>query len=361
MTAAMFERKLNRGSAPAGDRFRLLPFGEIMAHREGHYVVKGLIPQGLTIAWGPPKSGKSFWCSDLALHVALGWEYRGHRVQQGAVVYVAAEGAFGFGARVEAFRQAKLAEDHAPPPFYLMGERLDLIGDHVALVERIRAQLGDVQPVAVFIDTLNRTLAGSESSDEDMTAYVGAADAIREAFGCAVVIVHHCGVDGTRPRGHTSLTGACDAQLAVKRDGTDGTFTVTIEHMKDGPEGEVIACRLESVSVGTDTDGDEITSCVVVEAEAGATTRSARLTPKQRRALDALNNLIADGGQAAPDETHYPAGARVVPVETWRAYLDSAGVLNPGNPRQAWQRIHDGLANRGATAEWAGLVWAVQP
>jgi hypothetical protein len=33
-----------------------------------------------------------------------------------------------------------------------------------------------------------------------------------------VVIVHHCGIEGTRPRGHSSLTGAADAQLAVKRD-----------------------------------------------------------------------------------------------------------------------------------------------
>jgi hypothetical protein len=28
---------------------------------------------------------------------------------------------------------------------------------------------------------------------------------IRNAFGCAVIVVHHCGIDATRPRGHTSL------------------------------------------------------------------------------------------------------------------------------------------------------------
>ena len=61
------------------------------------------------------------------------------------------------------------------------------------------------KPAAVAIDTLNRSLAGSESSDEDMAAYIRAADAIRDAFNCAVVIVHHCGHEGTRPRGHLSL------------------------------------------------------------------------------------------------------------------------------------------------------------
>ena len=82
----------------------------------------------------------------------------------------------------------------------------------------IRGTLGDDAPVAVVLDTLNRSLPGSESSDQDMAAYIKAADAVREAFNCAVIVVHHCGIDTSRPRGHTSLTGAVDAQLAVKRD-----------------------------------------------------------------------------------------------------------------------------------------------
>jgi hypothetical protein len=41
----------------------------------------------------------------------------------------------------------------------------------------------------------------------------------------------HCGVDASRPRGHSSLTGAVDAQLAVKRD-TAGNVIVEVEWMK---------------------------------------------------------------------------------------------------------------------------------
>jgi len=100
-------------------------------------------------------------------------------------------------------------------PFYLEPVPLDLVRDHRALIAAIRRQLGDDKPVAVVLDTLNRSIRGSESSDEDMTAYVNAADAIRTAFECAVIVVHHCGIDGTRPRGHTSLTGTCAAQLAT--------------------------------------------------------------------------------------------------------------------------------------------------
>src|SRR5262249_9392477 len=81
----------------------------------------------------------------------------------------------------------------------------------------------------------NRSLAGSESSDEDMTAYLNAADAISEAFGCVIIIVHHCGVDGTRPRGHTSVTGTADVQLAGTPppcQGRKGTSAAT--HLRTG-------------------------------------------------------------------------------------------------------------------------------
>ena len=125
-----------------------------------------------------------------------------------------------------------------------------------------------------------------------MSAYVKAADAIREAFDCAVVIVHHCGIDGTRPRGHTSLTGAADAQLSVKRDALKNII-VSVEWMKDGDsEGDMIASRLEQVEVGVDEDGEPITSCIVISVEpepADVTAKRQRLNPNQQTMLNLLD------------------------------------------------------------------------
>ena len=87
-----------------------------------------------------------------------------------------------------------------------------------------------------------------------------------------MIIIHHCGVDGSRPRGHTSLTGAADAQHAVARDPADNIM-ITVEWMKDGPEGDVIVSRLEQVQVGIDEDGEAVTSCVVVEADGKSKTK----------------------------------------------------------------------------------------
>lgn len=196
-------------------RIKLVPFDAIALNTCRPYLARRLIPRnGLTVIWGPPKSGKSFWTFDLAMHVALGWDYRGKRVQQGPVVYCSFEGQSGINGRVEAFRLRHLAENAEGVPFYLQPLVLDLVKDCGELVAAIRDTLGETKPAAVVLDTLNRSLRGPENSDQDMSAYVRAADTIREAFDCAVIIVHHCGVAGDRPRGHTSLTGAVDAQLA---------------------------------------------------------------------------------------------------------------------------------------------------
>ena len=182
-------------------------------------------------------------------------------------------------------------------PFYLVPDALDLIADAQALVASIRATLDETKPLLVVLDTLNRSLAGNENDPKDMAAYIKAADMIREAFGCAVLIVHHCGTEGKRPRGHTSLTGACDAQLAVRRT-PDGTIITTVEWMKDGPEGETITSTLHVVTVGIDQDGEDITSCVVLEAEPSVIEtrqKTDKLTPNQQTMLTILQQAQPNG------------------------------------------------------------------
>jgi hypothetical protein len=117
-------------------RFRVFPFRDIRPDERVQYVVKGLLPRvGLAVVWGPPKCGKSFWTFDVLMQVALGREYRGHRVTLGPVVYCALEGAQGFRNRVEAFRAAKLSEEGgvASPAFFLMSASLSLAARQLGL------------------------------------------------------------------------------------------------------------------------------------------------------------------------------------------------------------------------------------
>src|SRR5262249_36402669 len=87
-------------------RFKLTAFKDVKIGTTTNYLVKGIVPrEGLIVVWGPPKCGKSFWTFDLSMHVALDWKYRGCRVKQGRVVYLALEGRGGFAGRIEAFKK----------------------------------------------------------------------------------------------------------------------------------------------------------------------------------------------------------------------------------------------------------------
>ena len=348
---------------PERHRLAPVPFDEIQLTTSPPYLVKGLIPRGgLTVVWGPPKCGKSYWVFDVAMHVALGWAYRDRRVYQGPVVYVACEGANGFRARVEAFRQWHLSEHPGGVPFFLIPATLDLVGDAGELIGQIIGTLGEQQPVAVVIDTLNRSLRGSESSDEDMGAYIKAADAVREAFGCAVIIVHHCGHEASRPRGHTSLTGAADAQIAVKRD-AERAIICKVEWMRDGPEGEQVFSRLEVVEVGYDDDNDPITACVIVPTDRSETESARRLTGAARIAFDLLQRAIDDAGETPPASNHIPRTSRVVRGSLWQAYCDKGTLTTSDKPDtkdRTFRRAAARLQELGLIGVWHDNVWIVR-
>lgn len=305
-------------------RFKLVRFKDIELSEKPRCIVEDLIPrEGLVLVWGPPKCGKTFWVVHLAMCIALGREYQGLRVEQGTVIYIAAEGQFGFGARVAAFRRSKLtagADDD--PPFLLLPSPLDLVGDIETLITDIAAQLDGTVPILIVLDTLNRTLVGSESRDQDMSAYIAACDRIRARFKCAVLIVHHCGLNETRPRGHTSATGAVDAQIAVT-GGKPDLIIAKVEFMKDGPDGAVFGGRLIPVKVGVDENGKVITSCVVEdvdssEAQGALAAKAGGRPPRERQlVLEALEKAIEQTGvEFRPRGSSQPV--RAVTIDAWR-------------------------------------------
>jgi AAA domain len=348
-------------------RFKLLSFDELKSETT-LYLVKGLLPRrGLVIVWGPPKCGKSFWIFDVMMHIVMGWKYRGCRVHQAEIIYLVLEGQTGFGNRKEAFKKRFLKPDQTAPAFKFCGASLDLIKDHRQLIADIRAQ--HATPSCVVLDTLNRSLVGSESSDEDMAKYLKAAAAIEEAFGCLVVIIHHCGIDDRRPRGHTSQTGAADVQIAVKKDDA-GIITATVEFAKDMPEGATLVSRLKVVELGTDPDGDPITSCVIEPVETAqdkpAQDRSAKSKPKPlpktaQIALRALSEAIDEIGAVPPASNHIPQKTKTVTVDQWREYAYRIGI-STGEDRakqQAFKRASEQLigGEPPRAAMWDGQVW----
>jgi hypothetical protein len=338
----------------------LIHFNDLRPGTKSGFIVDGVIPcSGLVAVWGPPKSGKSFWTFDLVLHIALGWKYRGRRVEQGPVVYLAFEGGAGFHNRAEAFRRTN--EIKGEVWFHLLASNAKLVRDHKALIESIDGQMDP--PTVVVLDTLNRSIDGSESKDADMGAYLAAAEAIIEAFDCVVIIVHHCGVDGTRPRGHTSLTGVVDAQIAVKRD-ANGNIVAEIKCMKDGAEGASFVSALKVVEVGTDDHGQAITSCAIVPVEGApaAKPKGPKLSGVTKLAYEQLIDVLADVGERPPASNHIPQGPdiRICPVRLWRDHFYSVHPGAPDKPdtkAKAFVRAFIKLQELHLIGVWQDSVW----
>lgn len=99
-----------------------------------------------------------------------------------------------------------------------------------------------------------------------MTEIIDRCKRLADATGAVVVLVHHSGKDSSKgSRGHSSLLGAVDAEFEVSKDGT--CHLLRNSKQKDGEDGARWGFALRQVMIGMDADGDEVTSCVVIEAE----------------------------------------------------------------------------------------------
>jgi hypothetical protein len=143
-------------------------------------------------------------------------------------------------------------------------------------------------------------------------------------------------------------------------------MTVRVEWMKDGPEGDVILSRLEHVALGADSDGDSITSCVVVEVQGGLAQAIPKV-PKRKAgasatALRALKEAISEVGVPAPASNHVPPNVKVVTESQWRDYAYRAGISS-GEPRakqQAFKRALENLVGAGDVGAWTDNFWLIR-
>jgi hypothetical protein len=266
-----------------------LNFADMKPHLADGYDIKGLIaPNSLAAIIGHASSGKTFFAADLALHMASGQPWRGHRVRSGSVVYAALEGPVSAENRFVAARlhcgfPGSIPLTLTPGPVNLRDP-----ADAALLIEFVRAAQSEfgLNCIAIFVDTLSRAMAGGdENGPEDMGALIAGADAVRLATGATVILVHHLGKDETRgARGHSSLKCALDTELEVSAQ-AGGLRIATVTKQRDFPSGTRFGFRLRVVELGRDTDGDPVTSCVVEVAEDVPTASKQHPTGKNQQLL----------------------------------------------------------------------------
>jgi hypothetical protein len=354
---------------PAAPRFGAIMFDDVTLDIARTYLVKGLLDAGsLALAYGETGCGKTFVVLDLSLHVALGWSWHGRRVQKAGVIYVAAEGGSGVKKRLAAFRQYHTAIP-AGVPFVLIPAQVDLLNQNADLEPLIQeilthAKRFGTSALLVVVDTLSRVLAGgNENAPDDMGGFVRNIDCIRAETGACCLIVHHAGKDGSQgARGHSLLRAAVDTELQIERGikkGENKQIRAAVTKQKDGESGAVFGFRLEQLVLGTDEDGDRITSCVVVPSDAPAKAR--KLSDREQLTLQALQDLIVLEGEKLPQGTRFPTGGHHYGVRLSRLREEFHNRAMSGTDREtsrkAFLRVRQKLQAIGKIGVYEDWVW----
>src|SRR6478609_2022730 len=103
-------------NAPRDNSLPIVFFEDIQPNLDAADFVEGVLIEGsMAVVYGESNCGKTFFMTDLGLHVAMGKLWRGREVEQGGVIYCALEGSHGISNRVAAFRKYHGLEDQRIP------------------------------------------------------------------------------------------------------------------------------------------------------------------------------------------------------------------------------------------------------
>jgi energy-coupling factor transporter ATP-binding protein EcfA2 len=289
-SAEDFDAIVEPSGAPKEDRakrFQPVSVAEFASRPPPSWIIKGVLPKAeLVVLYGESGSGKSFLALQLAGAIARGVEWRGRRVKQGRVVYIAAEGAGGFRNRCVAYAQAE--------GIPLSDLPLDIIADAPNLLLKddaldVARAIGRAD--VVVVDTWAQvTPGGNENAGEDMGKALAHCKGIKRATGAVVVLVHHSGKDASKgARGWSGLRAAADAELEVIRSPAGRSMRTAKQ--KDGADDLEWGFALETVELGMDEDGDPITSCIVVDAQVPSAKVLRTMGPKEQIVNEVIQEM----------------------------------------------------------------------
>lgn len=309
---------------PGETRYKLLTRDDVAKFPPLKWLVKGIIPDaGVFQVYGPSTAGKSFLIFDMLTAIAEGREWFGHKTIPVPVLYVCLEGQGGL--QMRQFAWEKHNGRNLPENFFMLTQSWSII------TKKDIVDLAQVAPQGgmIVVDTQNRAAPTiNESASEGMGAVLEGAHILRTMIKGCVGLVAHTGKDITRgSRGHSSQLPFMDASMEVNREGSLRSWR-TIK-VKDGREGECRNFLLDTVVLGVDEDGEDITSCVInPNTESYHDTRGFDLNPTEAAAWLCAQFLVSES----------PTGE--FSIAAWKAAL--ATQLNVKNDKK--------LANRARNA-----------
>ena len=295
------------------------------------------------------------------LHLAFGLpDWHGAKLpgEPCDVLIIAREGHAGFVKRVSAFMQHhELTED--PKNLVFMRSPISFLDDagFAALKEAIKALERPFR--FVLVDTVGRVLPGADMAKEQpITLFMERLQQVGEITGGTTLGVHHENKSGDA-NGSMYFQNNSDFMFQTSREGDGPLERGKITCMKQ-KEGDDLWSREITFAKTTLPNGQ--TTLVVESVSEGSECSSGRkatsATPKQKRALAALDEVVLSHGEPVPAYLNL-AGITAANAERWKDELFARGVIDrkAKNPRTDFKRIKDGLADRALIGERDGLVW----
>jgi hypothetical protein len=268
------EERVAKAKVPSA--LALAYYNELSELPPKFWIMKFVLAHGETSNWfGPPGVGKSVLMTDLAFHVAWGCDWRGYRSKERCgVVYIALERGALVKRRLSAYKRKYDAPDL---PIAVASNVIDLKnkGCVKLIVDTIReAETRFGYKVGlIVIDTISKGIAaggGDEDKAKDVNVVLANLRRVEELTTVHIACVGHTGKD--EERGHRgSSANLGDVDLMVQISGGEGAVkTATVIKINDGMEGPLTHYKIESALLGTDEDGDAITTAIISDDAAEA-------------------------------------------------------------------------------------------
>ena len=279
----------------------------------------------VSVLYGSAYTGKSALAVHLAACLASGTAFFGRATEALPVFYLALENIQDVQAHVLAIQMERGTGWTWPRPLALSGREADLGNetDMKALAADIRRMTGGA-PAALLVDALLDGIDGRDiTSNADMAAVMKNAHALVAAILGPLGFIHHA--NRTMER---SVLGASviltRADVHIRVDEARGGANWKADKVKGAKRIEEQGFSFKEVSLGLNSAGQSVSSCVIVEADgaleplpspfATAKRRPSASGARQKKTASEGATHLKDG---APAPAKRPAGHATKPGGGW--------------------------------------------
>ena len=244
------------------------------------FVVHPILSEGeVTLISAAPKAGKTLVAETIAMHIAAGFDIGNMKVyERRPVLYFALESQVAIRKRLVAWKtyhdpdgtilnasNFQLYVSEAPRNLLNDDVRTDL-ANKIAAADKWYQNNGAAPVGAIVIDTLTKAMpGGDQNSVEDTSKVFEITQEIRSlGVNAPIIFIHHNTKDGAAPRGSSNIQAEPDTLLTLAKNDVTSQLELKILMARSIEDTETFLFDVETVNLGTTSQGFEITAPVLL-------------------------------------------------------------------------------------------------